>query len=148
MSETEVNGTKLAKGGLDLLAFGREVKKAQDEGRMIDIINPKTGDRLGVKWYMAGPDSDRYRAARNRVRAERKARASAKPNTPEEDDEEVVRILAAATIKVECDEGVHFGGKVPTNEKEYAAVLRLPGLGFIVEQVDRDGGNRVNFMND
>jgi len=133
----------------DLAQFGQEFAAVQEAGIEVDITHPKTHARIGLKFLMAGPDSERYKAARNKARAARRERTVNAPMTPEEDEQEAIAILADSTINFAFDPGVTFGGKVmefsPVNARR---IFASRGLSFVLEQVDRKAGLRANFLKD
>ena len=139
MVKEEKNGTT----ALDLAAFGEQLKTAQDEGIEVEIKHP-SGDPIGLKIWVAGPDSDRQRKARQaaqnaRIRARRMA-----PLTAAEQEVETAKILAASTLSWEWYNGLTFNGAVPDLTEETAASLyrKLP---FVREQVDFAAADRGGF---
>jgi len=120
-----------------------DFQKDQEDGIPVDIVHPKTGDRIGLKIWVAGPDSERQRKARRAIVNERLQLRNQKV-TAELLENEGVKLLARTTIKWEFDDGMTFEGKTEWNEK--AAERMFTMLPFVFDQVNSVAGERAGFI--
>lgn len=120
-----------------------DFRKEQEDGAAVDITHPKTGDRIGLKIWVAGPDSERQRKARRAVINERLQLRNQKV-TAELLESEAVETLARATFKLEWDEGVNFKGETEWSVKFVRRIFEA--LPFAFEQVNAAAGDRAGFI--
>lgn len=131
--------------GFDLSSFGDGLLRAQEEGIEVDILNPKTGDPIGLTVKICGPDSDRSRRIRRQQIEERVRRR--KPMSAVDLEADGLKIIAASVMSWNFKEGVTIDGKVPAcTPSEIEAVLRR--FPFIRDQLDVAAGDRAGFMKD
>lgn len=140
MGDKQTNGTSL-----DLAKFGDALKESQENGIEVDIKHPDTGEPIGLKILVAGPDSERQRKARQKMLNARIRARRMTPLTAAEQEVETAKILAESTISWEWSNGLSFNGSVPDLDVETAASLykKLP---FVREQVDLAAADRGGFM--
>lgn len=120
-----------------------DFSKDQEDGVPVDIVHPKTGDRVGLKIWVAGPDSERQRRAKRSGVNERLQLRNQKV-TAESLEAEAVKFLARATFKLEFDPGVNFQGQTEWSVKTAEQLFtRLP---FAFDQVNQVAGERANFI--
>lgn len=143
---------------MDLAAFD-DLKKAQEEGIEVDILHPKTNERIGITFRVAGMDSARMRKARQSVSAARLKTGKLNAMTAEQLEEEGLLYIVAACMNWKWDPEVPatettpaipattLDGVVPEfNEKNVKAFLqRFP---FARAQLDAIVGDRAGFMKD
>ena len=120
-------------------------RKDQDDGIAVDITHPKTGGRIGLKIWVAGPDSERQRKAKNSVVNERLQLRNQKI-TAELLDDEGYKFLAKSTFKWEFDPGTTFEGETEWSEKGAIRMFTNPDLKFIFDQVNAVAGERAGFI--
>jgi hypothetical protein len=139
MSEKEQNGASL-----DLAKFGEELKQSQEDGIEVVIKHPESGEPIGLKVLVAGPDSERQRKARQRAQNARIRARRMTPLSAAEQETETAKILGESTISWEWSNGLTFNGAVPDLDVETAASLyrKLP---FVREQIDMAAADRGGF---
>lgn len=133
MSKTETKS-------LDLASFDR-LRQAQEEGTEVSILDPRTGDDLGIRIRVCGPDSDRQKKAVQKQVDARLRRRSTAPLTAEELDADGLRLLANCILS--WSEIV-----VDSASLEFSvdnAVKLMQRFPFIREQIDVVAGNRAGF---
>lgn len=113
----------------------------QDRGRELVIVNPWTGALAGIRFRIAGPDSEVQHRARIQMMDEL-AEAARPDGTVTAEAREAARIacLAKCVLLMEIEED---GKPVPTSHKNITRVLRAAG--WLQAQVDAFAGNRANF---
>lgn len=118
--------------------------QAQEDGIAVDIVHPKTMEPIGLKIWVAGPDSERQRKARRAVINERLQMRNQKV-TAEILEVENISTLARATFKWEFGPDVTIDGKRPEwSAKECERLFtRFP---FMFEQVNAAAGDRAGFI--
>lgn len=126
---------------LDLAQFDAAIRK-QDEGILVPIMGMDGKTPLGFSIRIAGPDSDRARAAGEAmtdelIESENIGRLSAKQSS-----ERGIRYLAKVTIGWEPY--IVIDGKEMAYSEENAVML-YQRFAFIKEQLDRKGG-RAAFL--
>jgi hypothetical protein len=124
----------------DLSQFANLIS-AQEEGVLIDILHPVTGDPIGMKIKVAGPDSERVKSARQAVtNANLRANPANKPKAAD---------LEASARKVTAAAVISWGGAEENGkpvECTVDGVLRVfTDYPFIYEQVSAVVGNRALF---
>lgn len=125
----------------DLSQFA-DLAQAQEDGIDVDILHPKTGEKLGITIRVAGPDSDRQKKARNAINNERLRMSRNKRLTAPELEADSLKITAASIIS--WDGVIENGEAVSLNTENAAAILtRYP---FIREQLDSAVGDRAGFI--
>lgn len=143
---------------MDLSQFD-SLQQAQEDGIDVDITHPKTQERIGIVFRVAGIDSERMRKARHAVSGARLKTGKLQSVTPDQLEQEGLDYLVASVISWSWDKAVPatektpaipattLDGKVPEfNEKNVRAVLkRYP---FIRVQIDSVVGDRAGFMKD
>lgn len=138
-------------------------KSAAERGVQIDILHPSTGLPLGIRFTILGTDSAVYKGAvrrqqeRNLEMAKKQRRLQL---TPEMQEADALEVLTACTVGWERDvtdeQGVATGAEpaIEVNEGEFLPctpenVRRIytdPGFSWLREQVDREIGDRRNFL--
>lgn len=113
----------------------------QDRGRVLDVVDPWTGEPAGIRFRLAGPDSDVQRRARIAMMDELAQAADAEGKVSAEKREAArLNCLAKCVLLMEIEEG---GEPLPTAHKH---ILRVLAAGaWIQEQVDAFAGNRAHF---
>jgi hypothetical protein len=123
-----------------------DTKKGADLGFDLHLRHPATGDPIGAVIRIAGMDSERYRdkaTAQQRARFERLARRNRFDTAnPEEQREEAIQLLAAATLG--WDDVNLNGQAVPFSESAAADLYR--NFAWVREQVDVAMHERANFL--
>lgn len=118
--------------------FGSLTEK-QNEGIDLPIVDPKTGNRLGIVFRVVGPDSDVVKAATAAVVQERTDQHIRKINI-ERMEEEAIRLAAASVIS--WNDAVIDG-------MSYSAANTIKVMqryAFIREQVAGFSHDRGNFL--
>lgn len=125
----------------DLSQFAN-LAQAQDDGIDVDILHPKTGEELGIKIRVAGPDSERQKKARNAITNARLLRSRNKRMTAPEMEADSIKLTAASIISWD---GVEENGQAVdlTSETAEAILKRYP---FIYEQLSATIGDRSDFI--
>ena len=126
---------------VDLSAFDT-LASTQETGIDIDIKGPDRRTTLGFTIRVAGPDSDRQKAAYRDITNARLAAEDAAPMSAADIEKNIVTVLSRATIS--WTPNPKFGGE----EKEctvdnVAAVYKA--YPFILEQVRAKAENRAAF---
>lgn len=137
-AEVALNETEVTK--FDLSAFS-DLTPLQETGTEVPITHPGTGEPLGIKMVVVGPDSKRQKAATSAIIAER-AELRIRKISAARLEEEANRIAAASII---AWSGVVENGK----EIEYSPSVALGLLvryPFIREQISSYAGDRANFL--
>jgi hypothetical protein len=113
----------------------------QDKGRELVIADPWSGQPTGIKFRIAGPDSDVHHRARIQMMDEL-AEAARPDGTVSAEAREAARIacLAKCVLLMEIDED---GKPVPVSHKQIIRVLR--SAAWLQAQVDAFAGDRQNF---
>lgn len=113
----------------------------QDRGRVLAIRDPWTGDPIGMRFVIAGPDSETQRKARLAMMDEL-AELARPDGTIAAEDRESARIncLARCVLTWEVQEG---GIPVPFGHKNVVRVLK--SAAWLQGQVDGFAGDRSNF---
>lgn len=124
----------------DLSAFSG-LAEAQETGKEIEIAHPKSGEPLGIKVKVAGPDSDRQKSGQAALiedRVEKKVRKVTKARL----DDEAALLAAHSVISWS---GVIDGGKTIEFSVPNAVVL-FKKYPFIREQIQGVSDDRANFI--
>ncbi|TDK38598.1 hypothetical protein E2F50_00080 [Rhizobium deserti] len=113
----------------------------QDRGRELVIVDPWTGQPAGIKFRIAGPDSEVQHRARIEMMDEL-AELARPDGTVSADDRERARLncLAKCCLLMEIEED---GKPLPMTQKNVLRVLKA-GV-WIQAQVDAFAGDRSNF---
>jgi hypothetical protein len=113
----------------------------QDRGREIELADPVTGAPTGIKFRVAGPDSDVQRRARLALADELAEMAGADGRvTAEQREKASVNMLARCVLGWEIEED---GKPIPFSQK---ACIRVLSAGiWIRAQVDAFAGDRRPF---
>lgn len=124
----------------DLAAYDG-LTKAQEDGLAVDILDP-AGEPTGIIITVAGPDSERYKAAEQKQIDKRLKRRSAAPMNAAEIAQASLEGLADCVISwspVTLD-----GADLPmTAENAVKLFTRFP---WIREQVNAKAGDRTSFL--
>lgn len=113
----------------------------QEAGTEVDITHPGTGESLGIKMQVVGPDSKRQKSATAMIVGER-AELRMRKITAARLEDETIRIAASSIV---AWSGVVEDGK----EIEYspsAALTLLTKYPFIREQITAYSNDRANFL--
>ncbi len=125
---------------VELSGFDK-IKQAQEEGLAVDILDP-TGSPIGVTIRVAGPDSDRFRKAREKQIDSRIELRQGTPMKAAQHTLESVTFLAEVTI--DWTEMSLDGRDYPcTKENALALYQRFP---WMAEQLDEKCAVRRLFM--
>ena len=135
---------------MDLMAL--DTKTKSNDGVWIEIIDPATGENFGLRWKIAGMDSDLFADFSKRMLANSKMKKAAK-----ESDENVdydIEMLAALTLGWE-DTGndspgegkIVFNGEVLTFSAENAKKV-LAAIPVIKRQVNAQVLRVQNFLSE
>ncbi|MBB4123295.1 hypothetical protein [Martelella radicis] len=113
----------------------------QDKGRMLEIIDPWTGTKTGMRFWMAGPDSDTQRRARIAMMDELAEAADEHGKVSATSREKArLNMLARCVLRWEIEED---GKAIAMTHK---AVVRVLCAGtWIQAQADAFAGDRANF---
>lgn len=113
----------------------------QDRGRDLDILDPWTGERTGIRFRIAGPDSEVQHRARIQMMDEL-AEAARPDGTVSAEAREAARLacLAKCVLLMEIEED---GKPVPMSHKNVLRVLRAGT--WVQAQVDTFAGDRARF---
>lgn len=113
----------------------------QDRGRELPIVDPWTGKPTGIRFRIAGPDSDVQHRARIQMMDEL-AEAARPDGTVSAEAREAARLacLAKCVLLMEIEED---GKPVPMSHKNVLRVLRSGA--WLQAQVDAFAGDRRNF---
>lgn len=113
----------------------------QDRGRPLDIVDPWSGKPIGMRWFIAGPDSNTQRRARIEMMDELVERAEPNGIASAEDREKArINCLAKCVLRWEFESGlepIEFGHK---------NVVRFLDAGaWLQAQVDAFAADRAQF---
>ena len=123
----------------DLAAVAADVAD-QDRGRWLELSDPVTGEALGLRFRIAGPDSQTQRRAQLKLADELAELAGPDGRISAEHREAArLRCLAACILAWEV---VEDGQPVPFNTANVVRVLRIH---WINAQVDAFAGSRAAF---
>lgn len=116
----------------------------QDRGRWLDVIDPWEGQPTGMRFRVAGPDSDVQRRAKVAMMDELAEMAGPDGNVSFE-NREAARLgcLARCVLAWEIEEN---GTPVPLSHKAIIRVLR--SVLWVQEQVDAFAGDRAAFRSE
>ena len=128
------------KDPFDLSSLGG-LTDAQEEGASVEILHPGTGEPVGIKMQIAGPDSKRQKSAVALIVAER-AEMRIRKITAARLEDEGIRTAAASIIGWS---GVVENGS-PIEYSPSAALSLLTKYPFIREQVQAYSVDRANFL--
>lgn len=113
----------------------------QDRGRELIVLDPWTGAPAGIRFRIAGPDSNIQRRARLEMMDELADAADTDGKVAAENREAArLNSLAKCVLLMEIEEG---GKPVPTAHKHILRVLTAGS--WVQEQVDAFAGDRRNF---
>ncbi|AMM83138.1 MULTISPECIES: hypothetical protein [Martelella] len=113
----------------------------QDKGRMLEIADPWTGKPTGMRFWMAGPDSDTQRRARIAMMDELAEAADEQGRVSAEAREKArLNMLARCVLRWEITED---GKSVAMTHKAIVRVFRAGT--WIQAQADAFAGDRANF---
>jgi hypothetical protein len=115
----------------------------QDRGRTLDLLDPFSGDPVGIKLTVTGPDSNVARRARLRFADELAEMADANGRVSAEHRENA-RLNSLASLVLTWDAQVD-GKPVPFST---AAIRKLLGVAWVEAQVDAFAGDRRNFKSE
>lgn len=113
----------------------------QDKGRMLEILHPWSGEKTGMRFWMAGPDSDTQRRARIAMMDELAEAADDRGRVSAEVREKArLNMLARCVLRWEIEED---GKSIAMTHK---AIVRVLSAGaWIQAQADDFAGDRANF---
>jgi hypothetical protein len=113
----------------------------QDKGRWLDVIDPWSGKPTGMRFLLAGPDSETQRRSRIAMMDEI-AEAAGSDGGISFEAREAARIgcLARCALDWQIEDE---GKPVPFTHKNVVRVLK--GIQWIQVQVDAFAGDRRNF---
>ncbi|MDR2945992.1 MAG: hypothetical protein LBV79_04525 [Candidatus Adiutrix sp.] len=110
----------------------------------LKILNPKDNSDTGLRFHLAGPDSEIYRRAESAARNKSLARQTKTKLTAEMVDEQVLEHLLAVTIGWE---GLVYNGQpLEFTSDNLRHIYTEPRLRFIREQVEAFVSDRQNFF--
>ena len=113
----------------------------QDRGRPLDIVDPWDGKPIGMRWFIAGPDSDTQRRARIAMMDEIADRAEP-DGTVTAESRETARIncLAKCVLRWEFETGAE-----PIEFSHKNVVRFLKAGAWLQAQVDAFAADRARF---
>lgn len=112
----------------------------QDRGREMELVNPFDGTPTGIKFWIAGPDSEAQHRARIRLADELAELSDADGRVIAEHREKArLNCLARCVLRWEITED---GQPVPFST---ANVLRILRVQWVQQQVDAFAADRRNF---
>ena len=121
-----------------------DFKQTLADSAWLKILNPKDNSDTGVRFHLAGPDSDVYRRSESAARNRNLSRQTKTRLTAEMIDEQVLEHLLAVTIGWE---GVLYNGQpLEFTADNLRMVYTEARLRFIREQVEAFVGDRQNFF--
>lgn len=113
----------------------------QDKGRWFELADPVTGDPTGIKFKLAGPDSETQHRARLKLTDELAEIADDKGHvTAEQRERARINSLARCVLDWQIEEG---GEALPFTHKNVVRVLSA-GV-WIQQQVDAFASDRAAF---
>ena len=120
-----------------------KVVTAQEEGRLVPIVNYDGTSPLGFSIRVAGPDSTRADEARAKMQAELVARESLEPLSPDERREQGLRYVARLVMGFEPRARLD-GRDLEATEEDALKLFRR--FRWIYKQVDDVAGRREDFL--
>lgn len=121
--------------------------KSFDEGMVVDLLHPATGEKLGMSVTVASYQSERVKKLQRKmanVAMREQRRNPKKASTVEEVEEKAHDIMVAAVVSWE---GFERDGKpLPCTPENVRALLSNPDLWFIAEQIDRAADDQQGFL--
>ena len=142
-------------------------KETADQGIAIAILNPKTNLPLGITIVVLGTDSDAFRSVTRKQRNRRLTTMNRNPGkgalqTDEESEAEALETLTACTKSWRTDaipasgdaEAIPARPEIEVNDGEWLdctpenakRLYKDPGFTWLRLQVDREIGDRTNFL--
>jgi len=118
------------------------LSQAQEDGIDVSILHPGTGDDLGIKIKVAGPDSERQKKVRSAINNERIRMSRNKRATVAELEADALKITVASIISWS---GVIENGSPVELSKENAERV-LTKYPFIYDQLTSAVGDRAGFI--
>lgn len=116
----------------------------QDRGRELEIVNPATGEPIGIKFRIAGPDSETQHRARLRLADDLAEMADDEGRvTAEQREKARIACLARCVLGWEIEED---GQPLPFSHKNAVRVLSMAL--WLQVQVDAFASDRRAFMGD
>jgi hypothetical protein len=113
----------------------------QDRGRLLEVVDPWTGEPAGIRFRIAGPDSEVQHRARIEMMDELADAADTEGKVSAEARERArLNCLAKCCLLMEIEED---GKSVAMSHKNVLRVLRAGT--WIQAQVDAFAGDRRNF---
>ncbi|KQU81278.1 hypothetical protein ASD00_35170 [Ensifer sp. Root31] len=113
----------------------------QDRGAEMELRNPATGEPLGLKLTLAGPDSLTQRRSRLQMSDELAELARADGTVSAEEREKAsIASLARCVLRWEI---VQAGQPLSCT---HGNIVRFLSVAWVREQVDAFAGNRAHFM--
>lgn len=114
----------------------------QERGRELEIVDPVSGVPVGIKFRIAGPDSETQHRARLKLADELAEMADADGRvTAEQREKARINALARCVLGWTIEED---GQSIPFNHRNVVRVLRLAL--WLQAQVDGFAADRRNFM--
>lgn len=129
-------------------------REKSDQGISVDILHPKTSQPIGIRFVILGGDSETARAMLRKQQTRRLGNAQRNRNalsrTPDEIEADNVELLAACTREWftgnEATIEITPGEWVPCTPENAARLYTDPGFAWLREQIDREIGDRANFL--
>jgi hypothetical protein len=112
----------------------------QDKGRELELVDPSTGEKTGLRLTIVGPDSDTARRSQLALADELVDLADEDGRVTAEQREKA-RLNALARLVIRWDV-VEDGNPVPFTTKALLTLLRVK---WIEQQVDAFAADRRNF---
>lgn len=126
---------------MDLSQFDG-LAQAQEEGVDVTIVHPKTGEDMGIKIRVVGPESKRQKRIRNMLVNDRLVRNRNRRVTAAELDTDALKISASSILSWQ---GIEINGK-PFEYSEENSEYLLTNYPFIREQIDSAVSDRAVFI--
>ena len=102
----------------------------------LDVINPATGDPIGISMELRSPQSDEVKAVTNKLRAKAMRSKRGQMGVAEQ-DKAGLDILVATVASWEWTDGLTFEDREPDDTDEFKRhVLGSDAATFIVRQIN------------
>lgn len=121
--------------------------KSFDEGVVVDILHPATGEKLGMSVTVASYQSERVKKLQRKMAnaAMREQRRNPKKAATVEEVEEKAHDLMVASV-VAWDGFERDGKPLPCTPENVRAVVTNPDLFFVAEQIDKAADDAQGFL--
>ena len=112
----------------------------------LEVVNPATGDPIGISIELRSPQSDEVKAVTNKMRAKAMRSRRGQMGVVEQ-DKAGLDILVATVASWEWKDGLTFEGREPDDTDEFKRhVLGSDAGTFIVRQINEALQDEAAFM--